>query len=604
MKKKADNREIREKRSVFERFCSAQENKARLSLILAAVLVVVTIGSVCTAAIANNAGVVFPSENVELNAAEQFLAKAAIESSESEELALVSAEESSEETDLLVAKETKRGGLTGEHVVDVSDLKSLTDEELVAAIKAGRAGVISRSNIETDQSQNQNNVHHGAGGNAPAATDTPTPVPSNVPTPTLAPVTMVNYQLGIDISEFQGSINWSKVKAAGIEFAFIRCGGRGWGSSGKIYEDTKFISNVNSARAAGIKVGAYFFSQAITPYEALEEASMTLSKVGAVTLDLPVVLDWETGGGYRTEDLKGQDFANVITSFCSTISQNGYTPCVYLNTGDINNRLGSYSGEILSKYKLWYAYPYSCYSDGSMYKAGDTIPPRSFSYEYWQYSWHGKVSGISTDVDLNIRILGKTTLNAPEINLTNEKITTGVGQAADLLAGVSAKTSQDQTTTSGITYEIKDSTGQAVTLEQAQQKAGTYTVTYTFKDSFRGAVTATATWEVVEGLTPTPSTSVTPTPTPAEGETTITPSPTPVDQNGETSTDTPTPTPSETEESTETSTDTPTPTPAEEGGSESGGSESGGSESSGTENGGSGDNGGSSEETGGDNTTT
>ena len=597
MKKKAENKE----QSFFERFCSAQENKARLSLILAAVLVVGTIGSVCTAAITLKADSSVPSENLELNTAEQFLARAAIEASESGEIEFVSAEDYIEETTSVEPRETKRGGLTGEHVVDVSDLKSLTDEELVEAIKAGKAGVIARSDIDTDQSQNQNNVHHGSGGNAPAATDTPTPVPTNVPTPTLAPITMVKYQLGIDISEFQGNINWSKVKADGIDFAFIRCGGRGWGESGKIYEDTKFATNVKNARAAGIKVGAYFFSQALTPYEALEEASITLSKVNSVTMDLPVVLDWETGGGYRTENLKGEDFANVITAFCSTIAQNGYTPCVYLNTGDINNRLGSYSGEILSKYKLWYAYPYSCYSDGSMYKAGDTIPPRSFSYEYWQYSWHGKVSGISTDVDLNIRIMGKTTLNAPEVKLSNTAITSGVGQTIDPLEGVSAKTSQDETTTSGITYEITDESGQKVSLEQAQQKIGKYTITYTYKDSFRGSVTASATWEVVQAVSPTPTpaeqeaeTSVTPSPTPAEGETGDNPTPTPVDQeqDGE-MTETPTPTPVDQEQGGETI-ETPTPTPAEQGGS----GETGGSAGEG------GDNGGSTEETGGDNTAT
>ena len=371
---------------------------------------------------------------------------------------------------------------------------------------------------------------------------------------------MVNFELGIDISEFQGTIDWAAVKNDGITFAFIRCGGRGWGSSGKIYEDTRFAENVRNARAAGIKVGAYFFSQALDPYEALEEASMTLSKVNSVSLDLPVVLDWETGSGYRTEDLYGQDFANVITAFCSTISQNGYTPCVYLNTSDINNRLGSYSGEILSKYKLWYAYPYACYSDGSFYQAGDTIPPRSFSFEYWQYSWHGDVAGISTDCDLNIRILGNTTLIAPEINIENETVTSTVGEEVDLLDGVSATTSQDYTVTSGITYTITDSSGQNVKEEQAIKTAGTYTVTYEYDDSFRGKVTATATWVVTEAVTPTPEVSPGPTPgeteetpTPTPGETEETPTPTPEDGGGDV-----TPAPENTEatgENTEPSTD-------------------------------------------------
>ena len=217
---------------------------------------------------------------------------------------------------------------------------------------------------------------------------------------------------GIDVSSYQGTINWAEVATDDVSFAFIRCGGRGY-TKGGIYDDTRFYENVQGAKAAGVKVGVYFFSQAITPYEALEEASVTLDKISGLGIDMPVVMDWETGGGYRTWDLYGQDFANVIKAFCSTIAQNGYTPCVYLNTSDINNRLGGYSGDILSRYKLWYAYPYSCYSDGSFYQDGDMIPPRSFYFEYWQYSWRGDVAGIYEDCDLNIRVIGKTTVTDP-----------------------------------------------------------------------------------------------------------------------------------------------------------------------------------------------
>ncbi len=550
LKKKASQENIvsNEKQGFFARFCSTQERKARISLIIAAAIVVATVGSVCAAAIKLNSGAAAPSGNVELNAAEQYLTQA-VETTGTKPADPTAAVNSVTPTE--EPKMAKRGHLTGEHVVDLGNLKAMSDEELVDAIVSGKAGVIDTEDIETDQSQNENNVHHGEGGDAPAPTDTPTPVPTNVPTPTMAPVSMISFELGIDISEFQGDINWSAVRDDGITFAFIRCGGRGWGSSGKIYEDTRFAENVRKAQAAGIKVGAYFFSQALTPYEALEEASMTLSKVNSVSLDLPVVLDWETGSGYRTEDLYGQDFANVITAFCSTIAQNGYTPCVYLNTSDINNRLGSYSGEILSKYKLWYAYPYACYSDGSFYQAGDTIPPRSFSFEYWQYSWHGDVAGISTDCDLNIRILGNTTLIAPEINLENETITSMAGEEVDLLEGVSATTSQDYTVTSGITYTINDSEGKSVSEEQARKTAGTYTVVYEYEDSLRGKVTATATWVVTDALSPTPSISVTPTPNP-EGGAEDTPTPTP--EAG--SEDTPTPTPGEVENE-----DTPTPEP-------------------------------------------
>lgn len=499
MKKTAET----EKKGLFERFCSAQENKARISLIIAAAIVVTTVGTVCAAAIRSNHANAVPSDNMQLNIAEEYLARAAADAGINNPVIVSDTSAFISEGD--ETRATKRGGLTGERVADISDLKSLSDEELLAQINAGNVGIIDRSQMNIDQSENSNAGHKASGGDA-TATDTPTPVPENEPTPTMEPITTLRYELGIDISEFQGSIDWSAVRDSGITFAFIRCGGRGY-SKGGIYDDNRFYTNVANAQAAGIKVGVYFFSQAITVLEAAEEASVTLEKISGLSIDLPVVLDWETGSGYRTEDLWGEDFANVINAFCGMVAQHGYTPAVYLNTSDINSRLGGYSGEILSKYRLWYAYPYACYSDGSYYQEGDMIPPRSFSYEYWQYSWRGDVPGISTDVDLNIRILGKTTLGVPEIDIPNTSMTSEAGQDFDPLDGVTAETSQGDTTTSNLSYVIKDSNGQEVSLETARNTIGTYKIVYTFSDAFRGDVTADATWTVTEASTPTPSPS-------------------------------------------------------------------------------------------------
>ncbi len=549
MKKKSSQQNL----SGFAKFCSAQENKARLSLILAAVIVVGTIGSVSAASIARKSNTLVPSENVELNAAQNFLAQAAIEAGTDETTDIIDVSDFIDET--LTTDPTtgniKRGGLTGEHVVNTSDLKSLSDEDLVKAIVSGNAGVIAKKDIVIDQSQDTKPVHHGSEASAPTPTNTPTPVPTNVPTPTMQPISVVNYELGIDVSVHNGSINWSKVKASGVSFAFIRCGGRGWGEAGNCYEDTRFAENIKNAKAAGVKVGVYFFSQAKTAYEALEEASLTLAKLNGMSLDLPVVMDWETESYYRTWKLGAEDLKNCITAYCSTIAQNGYTPMVYLDGSNIN-RLGGYFGDVFSKYKLWYAYPYAVYKDGSWYKTGDTVPPRSYSYAYWQYSWHGKVPGISTEVDLDLRILGKTTLGVPKINLPSATISTELGSTFDPLAGVTATTSQDNTVTSGITYTITDSSGQTVSLETAQQTTGTYTITYAYTDSFRGKVTTTAAWTVTEATaSPTPGgeTTETPTPTPG-GEATETPTPTPQGGGEATETPVPTPTTEETSEST------------------------------------------------------
>ena len=559
MKKKAE----KEKQGAFARFCSASEKTARLSLILAAVIVLGTVGTVCAAAISSNSGIEIPSENVELNAAEQYLAQVNMNrGTEPEEPEQTEpSNEPAEETASEETKPTKRGGLTGENVADVKDLKSLSDEDLLKAVKQGKVKVIAKKDIKQDQSQNVKTTHKGTIADAPKATNTPKPKPTTAastpkPTPTMAPITVVNYELGIDISEFQGDINWTKVKNDGIKFAFIRCGGRGY-TKGTCYEDKKFAKNVTNAKKAGIKVGVYFFSQAITVEEAIEEASLTIAMCKGYNIDLPVVMDWETGSGYRTQPLKGEAFANVLDAFCTLIGKNGYTPAVYLCSDDINNRLGKYQSRILGNYKLWYAYPYSCYWPASKsfksnyYQTGDTVPPRSFAFEYWQYSWHGKVAGIGTEVDLNIRILGKTTLKAPEISITNKSITSQTGQNINPMDGVKAKTSQGDWTTNNLSYSLKTEAGQDISLDQAKNTVGKYTITYTFKDPFRGSIQATASWEVKAGtVTDTPVPTPTTDPTESSGGSTDTPSPTP--QGG--STDTPSPTP-------QGSTDSPAPTP-------------------------------------------
>ena len=575
MQKKA----AKEKQSRFARFCSATEKPARISLILAAAIAFATVGTVCVAAIMSNKKVDLGSENVELNAAQQYLDQISFAASSSEEeipdeTSAELPEETSEEP-----KETKRGSLTGDNVVDIKDLKSLSDEDLLKAVKQGKVKVIEKKDIKQDQSQNVKTTHKGKIADAPKPTSTPKPQPTkstasatNVPTPTMAPITVVNYELGIDISEFQGDINWTKVKNDGIKFAFIRCGGRGY-TKGTCYEDKKFAQNVRNAKKAGVKVGVYFFSQAITVAEAVEEASLTINMCKGLGIDLPVVMDWETGSGYRTQPLKGEAFANVLDAFCSLIGKNGYTPAVYLCSDDINNRLGKYQSRILGTYKLWYAYPYSCYWPASSsyrsnyYQTGDTIPPRSFAFEYWQYSWHGKVAGIGTEVDLNIRILGKTTLKSPEINITNKSITTETGQGINPMDGVKAKTCQGVVTTDNLSYAIKNEAGQSVTVDQAKQTPGKYTITYTFKDPFRGTITDTATWEVKAAATPSSAPSTTPA-----GDITLTPSPTPSSGSTDTPTptpqvsaaDTPTPTPSEAPKATDTPVPTPSPEPTKQ----------------------------------------
>ena len=202
-------------------FTYSQEKKAKVSLIIAAAVFIATVGTVCGVAIKINSGTAVPQENMELNAAEQYLATAATETSAAKTTDPAPTAKTDKTASDTAAKnlKAKRGSLTGIRVVDISDLKSLSDEDLVDAIVSGNAGVIDRSDIETDQSQNQEVVHQGV-------EETPPPAPPPEETEKL-----VNFELGIDISEFNGDIDWNAVRADGITFAFIRCGGRGWGSS-------------------------------------------------------------------------------------------------------------------------------------------------------------------------------------------------------------------------------------------------------------------------------------------------------------------------------------------------------------------------------------
>lgn len=130
---------------------------------------------------------------------------------------------------------------------------------------------------------------------------------------------------GIDVSKHQGNIDWNKVAADGVEFAFIRVGLRGYGTEGKLVEDDTFEQNVKGALQAGIKVGVYFYSQAITDEELLEEANLVLEKVKPYNIELPIVFDVEkvSGGKGRANDLSVEERTRLTALFCQTIQDAG-----------------------------------------------------------------------------------------------------------------------------------------------------------------------------------------------------------------------------------------------------------------------------------------
>ncbi|WP_051212322.1 GH25 family lysozyme [Butyrivibrio fibrisolvens] len=195
--------------------------------------------------------------------------------------------------------------------------------------------------------------------------------------------------LGIDVSKWNGSIDWSQVKNSGVSYVIIRCGYRG-SSTGALIEDPKFRANIKGATGAGLKVGVYFFTQAVTDVEAVEEASMVISLIKGYNISCPVFLDVEAAHG-RADGISVSTRTAVCKAFCATIKNAGYTAGIYANKTWLNSYIDA---PALTGYKIWLA-QYS------------TAPTYSRTrYDMWQYSSKGSVAGISGRVDMNISYMG------------------------------------------------------------------------------------------------------------------------------------------------------------------------------------------------------
>ena len=199
------------------------------------------------------------------------------------------------------------------------------------------------------------------------------------------------YRLGVDVSHYQGSIDWNKVKAAGYDFAFIRIGYRGYGTAGTLGLDKEFRNNIQNAKAAGLDVGVYFFAQAINEEEALEEAQFVLDNLAGEALQMPIVYDPETieGTQARTDNVTGEQFTKNTITFFNAEKNAGYEPMVYSNMLWEAFELDL---EQLEEYPIWYA-------------DYESLPQTPYSFSIWQYTNKGRVDGISGNVDLNIQLI-------------------------------------------------------------------------------------------------------------------------------------------------------------------------------------------------------
>lgn len=191
---------------------------------------------------------------------------------------------------------------------------------------------------------------------------------------------------GIDVSSHQGNIDWASVKAAGINFAIIRVGYRG-SQTGALVEDSCFKKNIQGATANGINVGVYFFTQATTEAEAVEEASMALTLCSGYNLSYPIFVDTENGSGAaRANGLDKGTRTACVAAFCKTIANGGRKAGVYASKSWYNNKIDA---SAFSNYFIWVAQ----YNTTCNYKG---------KYNMWQYSSKGSVPGIKGNVDVNI----------------------------------------------------------------------------------------------------------------------------------------------------------------------------------------------------------
>jgi lysozyme len=196
-----------------------------------------------------------------------------------------------------------------------------------------------------------------------------------------------SYLTGIDVSEHQGDVDWEKVAADGIDFVMIRIGYRG-STAGSIYDDEYFKENISGALAAGLKVGVYFYSQAVNTAEAAEEADYVLQAIKPYDVTFPVVFDWEIVGGSeaRTYTVSRAVITDCAKTFCRAVEDAGYDAMIYF-TQYLGYR--KYILRQLTDYEFWYA-------------EYEEKPRIIFDFDMWQYSSTGSVDGIAGDVDLNI----------------------------------------------------------------------------------------------------------------------------------------------------------------------------------------------------------
>ena len=197
----------------------------------------------------------------------------------------------------------------------------------------------------------------------------------------------VTAKLGVDISSHQEWVDWDALAASPVDFVILRAGYRGYGD-GSVNIDSYFAENIAAARNAGLGVGVYFFSQALTQEEAEEEARTVLAQLADYQIDYPIYYDWEpiSDENARTATISATEITSCAQRFCQTIEQAGYRAGVYFN---LDIALSYYHLTDLMDYEFWLAE----YQD---------TPSYPFAFGMWQYTDQGSVPGVEGGVDMNL----------------------------------------------------------------------------------------------------------------------------------------------------------------------------------------------------------
>ena len=195
---------------------------------------------------------------------------------------------------------------------------------------------------------------------------------------------------GVDLSKYNGDVDFGKLKDNGIKFAMLRLGSRGYGT-GKITLDEKFVEYAQNAQVAGIQIGAYFYSQAVNETEAVEEANYIVGAVSGFGIKYPIAIDIEKveGDEARTDKLTTEERTAVVKMFCDAVKGYGYKPVIYATSDML---VAGLDLKELSDYDVWLA---------------DYNIPTDYPYRYsmWQYNKKGRIDGITGDIDLNLSFI-------------------------------------------------------------------------------------------------------------------------------------------------------------------------------------------------------